>query len=392
LSLEYKRFPKSEFESRWKRTSKLMEKKSLDALLVTEGLNFIYLGGGFRDFSHSRPTIMVLPKDGSPVIMVHEFFESAFRRQTWVEDVRSYPSLRTPIELIKEVMGELKLTRGKIGAELGYEQRLGIPYNDFIRIKDAFPGAEFVDASDVLWGVRMVKSNAEIECHRKAVDISCKAIKKCFETVKEGMTDTEAVNILIQEHIRSGGATPFVSVNSGPYNFDSGCDIPGNHILEKGNLLWYDFGCTHKGRWSDLSGGIVIGNAPSERQKRMQENVMKITRTIIEAIKPGIKASDLSRIADNEFKRAGLADLWGRGDCAGPSSNKAGRIGHGIGLLTTEPPHIAKYDDTVLRPGMVITAEPGIVTDYGHFHAEDDVLVTEDGHEVLSKIPRELII
>jgi len=370
-----------------------MRKGGLDALFITEGLNFVYLGEGFRDLSYSRPTIMILPRDQDPVIMVHEFFETASRRQTWIEDLRTYPSLQgAPIELIQEVMDELKLTRGKVGAELGYEQRLGISFDDFMRLKKGLPDVGFVDASDILWDLRMVKSNAEIECHRKAVDISCEAIEKCFKTVREGMTDTEAVNMLIQEQIRLGGATPFVIVTSGPHNYDSGCDIPSNHILKRGDLLWHDFGCTYNGRWSDLSAGIVIGNVPSEKQKRMQKKITKITRTIIEAVRPGIKVSDLSRIADKEFEKAGLADFWGRGDCAGPSSNKAGRVGHGVGMLTTEPPHVAKYDDTVLRPWMIITVEPGIVTDYGHFHAEEDVLVTEEGYEVLSRIPRDLVI
>ncbi len=381
----------NEFKSRWKRASELMGKRGVDALFIADGLNFMYLGGAFGDSSRSRPTIIILPRDKDPVIMVHEFLETASQRQTWVKDLRTYSSLLgAPIVLVKDVIRELKLTTGRIGAELGAMQRLGVSFDDFIRLKKELSAVEFVDANDILWELRMVKSSYEIECHRKAVEISCKAIERCFNIVREGMTDAKAVKKLIQEQITLGGEKTFVNVNSGPYNYDSGCDIPGNHVLKRGDLLWYDFGCTHKGRWSDLSGGIVIGNVPSVKQRRMQKKITSITRAIVEAVKPGIKAYDLSRIADRKFEKAGLTDMWGRGDCAGPSSNKAGRIGHGVGMLITEPPHIAKYDDTELRSGMIITVEPGIVTEYGHFHAEEDVLVTEEGHEVLSKIPREL--
>jgi len=84
MNLEYKRFPKIEYEKRWERAGKLMAGKGLDALVITEANNYTYLSGGHGDFSFSRPTIMVLPKEGDPVVMVHDFFGSSQHRESWV--------------------------------------------------------------------------------------------------------------------------------------------------------------------------------------------------------------------------------------------------------------------------------------------------------------------
>ena len=73
-----------------------------------------------------------------------------------------------------------------------------------------------------------------------------------------------------------------------------------------------------------------------------------------------------------------------------PWSFECGRAGHGVGLQLTEPPSIAGCDSTVLQPGMVITCEPGYVCDLGCFDIEENVLVTEDGFEILSGGRREL--
>ncbi|MEM2896284.1 MAG: aminopeptidase P family N-terminal domain-containing protein [Candidatus Bathyarchaeia archaeon] len=134
--LEYKRFPKEEYENRWERAKQLMKDKGLDALFITDGINYTYLSGAHRDFSYSRPTIMILPKDDEPTIIIHDFFADAQKKETWVRDVKIYKSLLgAPTGLIKEVIEEKGLDKGIIGAELGYEQRLGISYNDFEKLK-----------------------------------------------------------------------------------------------------------------------------------------------------------------------------------------------------------------------------------------------------------------
>jgi len=392
MDMEYKRFPKEEYEHRWERARTLMKEHALDALLITEANNFTYLSGGHGDFSFSRPTVMILPQKGQAVMIVHEFFEASQRRESWIGEIRSYSSIaNTPIDLIKGAIQEIGLAGGKIGAELGREQRLGLPFNDFIELTRILPGVEFLDASDVFWGLRMVKSEAEITCMRGAGKITGSAFKRCFERVREGMTEKEAAKIMFQAAVAEGGAQVWVLCNSGPYNYESGfLSNPGEYKLEMGNLLWLDSGCSFKGYASDFSRMAAIGK-PSDNQKKMYASVDRITQTVTAAIRPGITASALSRLCNTEFEKAGLKAIWGGGDCTARQSNRANRIGHGIGMATTEPPHIALFDNTVVVPGMTITIEPTVVTDYGHFNIESNVVVTGDGFEVLSQASRELL-
>ncbi len=393
MSSEYKRFPKAEYENRWERAREKMAAEGLDALFITEAGNFTYFSGGHGDFSFSRPTIMMLPQKGNPVLIVHDFFEHSQQRESWVDDIRTYASFGAiPSDMLKATWGELGLNTGRIGAELGNEQRLGLPYNDFVRMTKELPGADFIDASDLLWGVRMVKSEAEVECMRKACAISSQAFEKCFHSVKPGMTEKDAATLVYDTAVELGGAAVWTLSNSGPYNYESGfLPNPSEHALEAGNLLWIDTGCKVNGYSSDFSRIAAIGE-PSAEQKKMYDTVNGISNTAVAAIRPGTKASDLSRLCNQKFEQAGLKDFWGEGDCSSVQSNQAGRVGHGIGMATTEPPHIALFDDTELKAGMVVTIEPTVVTHYGHFNIESNVLVTEDGPEVLSTATTELVV
>jgi Xaa-Pro aminopeptidase len=393
MSSEYKRFPKSEYENRWERARERMRAEGLDALFITESANYTYFSGGHGDFSFSRPTIMVLPQKGDPVLIVHDFFEYSQQRESWVDDIRTYsPFGALPFDMLKATWAELGLNTGRIGAELGAEQRLGLPYNDFVRMTKDLPGADFIDASDLFWGVRMVKSNAEVEYMRKACSISSQAFEACFKNVRPGMTEKDAAKILYDTAVELGGAAVWTLSNSGPYNYESGfLPNPSEHILETGNLLWIDTGCKVNGYSSDFSRIAAIGE-PSSEQKKMYDIVNGVSNTAVEAMRPGIKASDLSQLCNLEFEKAGLKDIWGDGDCSSAQSNRAYRVGHGIGMATTEPPHIALFDDTELKVGMVVTMEPTVVTNYGHYNIESNVLVTEDGPEVLSTATTELVV
>jgi Xaa-Pro aminopeptidase len=105
----------------------------------------------------------------------------------------------------------------------------------------------------------------------------------------------------------------------------------------------------------------------------MQARVMAATAAGVAAIRPGVRACDVATACADAMGRQGI-----------PFNNAAARFGHGLGLAITEPPHIAGYDTTLLKEGMVLTIEPATYTQEGMFHAEQVVLVTEAGGEILS--------
>lgn len=373
-------FPYSEYAQRWRRVQAEMRREDLDALLITEPFNYHYFSGSTPSFSYARCNVMVIPQERKPVIIAHEFVEESTRRETWIKDIRLYENLIDGyIPEIINVFHDLELVDRRIGTELGYEQRLGLSFNDFQAMKHKLPHVTFIDASSVLWQLRMVKSTAEIQCARKACQITSEAFHVCFESIKMGMTEREIGDNFTSTITKLGGSHPWCFINSGPYNYDVISGAPTNHQVRKGNILWIDGGCTYRGYNSDFCRIAVMGK-PSEKQKAMYSTTRQLTDLCIEAIRPGVKAADIAHICAVELERKGL-DL----------SFRAGRLGHGIGLMLTEPPHIANYDSTVLEPGMIITIEPGFVTDYGVFQAEENVLVTPDGYGVLSTATTDLV-
>ena len=382
---EYMRFPVEEFERRCDKARELMGQKNLNGLFITEGGNYTYFSGGTRDFSFSRPHTMLLPRDGNPVAIIQRFPSWNRVREIWVDDVRIYDTmLGLPMEMVVEAMKEVGMAEGRIGAELGYEQRLGISPNDFQKLKESLPRVEFVDAADVLWGVRMIKSPLEVERNRGACELTVRAYNALFPILSEGMSEVEILGRFGKLVTVLGGSAPWSFINSGPENYDSIGGGPTGRRIRKGDQVWIDGGCVWRNYGSDFCCAGTVGS-PSDKQKKMQQMVADITRAVVAAVRPGIRACDLDAVNQAEWEKRGY-DYNGKINWAG------GRIGHGLGWggCLTEPPHIAAYDRTVIQPGMIFTIEPAISTEYGCYQTETDLVVTEDGCDVLNKMDWEL--
>jgi Xaa-Pro aminopeptidase len=106
--------------------------------------------------------------------------KESMQQTSYVKQMRFWKGLPFPVESIKEALEELNLDDGRIGCELGLEERLGISYDDFTRLRSSLPKAEFKNAAEVFWKLRAIKSSAEIECLKKACDVTASAYEKTF--------------------------------------------------------------------------------------------------------------------------------------------------------------------------------------------------------------------
>jgi Xaa-Pro dipeptidase len=196
------------------------------------------------------------------------------------------------------------------------------------------------------------------------------------------MTELEIYRIMQVNLQHTGGGQIFLAITSGQGNYDLVTKVPEERVVKRGDVVWIDAGCEVAGYWSDFSRAAVMG-CPSSEQTHAQDVIHRLTTRAVEQIKPGIPASVIARFCFSELENLDFA-------ITSSIARRAERVGHGIGLNMTEPPHMAEYDHTPLEPGMVITIEPGVVTEYGTFQAEEDLVVTVEGCEVLSKAPRTL--
>ncbi len=179
-----------------------------------------------------------------------------------------------------------------------------------------------------------------------------------------------------------GASDHWILITSGAGNYDLATKLPEARAIKGGEMVWIDAGCAVSGYWSDFSRAAVVGE-PSADQRNAQDAIYRITWEAVQRVRPGVEAAELARICNAGLEKIGFA-------ITSSISGLASRVGHGLGLDTTEPPHIAEYDHTILEPGMVVTIEPGVATDYGTFHVEEDLLVTAEGYEVLSAAQRSL--
>ena len=376
-------FPREEYEARLARAQALMQAQNIDALLITAEANYFYFTG-HRTHSpwstFTRPHVAVLTRDGGAAMIVHCFTRPEAESRSFVADVREYGSLvEDAAPQIKQALSDMGLASAVIGCELGYEQRLGLPMRAWEQIVSAFPRAKFVDASELLWRLRVVKSEAEVERLRKACQATSRAFEACYSQAREGWTEEQVAVVMSKAMLDAGAEAPgFNIICSGKDDYQRISARPTGRALRKGDMLWVDASAVFDGYWSDFCRAAVPGG-PSPEQVRLQRIAHEATMAAMEAIKPGVPVSMIAETCARQLGKHGFNLTF-----------DAGRCGHGLGLMSTEPPHVATYDPTILEEGMVITVEPGIVNEEGVFCIEENVAVTKDGFEVLSGASREI--
>ena len=383
---DYPEFEQSEFENRWERARRGMAERGLDALLVTSEGNYRYLSGHPTQvwFNKFRPNFMVLPRTGEPAIVAVASETSTARNSSFIKDIRSFVAFVEPgVPELAEVVKERGAAEGAIGCEFGTGQRMGMPLSDLQALERRLPKARFVDAGDLFWGLRLLKSPAEITYIRRAVEINNQAVAKGLLAVKEGWTERELYRELATNVLALGADRPgYIPVNAdarGPESLTGG---PTDRRLQAGRMVYIDTGCTYRGYWADVARVFAVTRA-TDHQRKMYGVVHRAVERSLRAIRPGAPVADIMRAALAEFEAANVLRYTGR----------LGRIGHGAGLDLTEPPSIKLDDPAVIQPGMVLYVEPNFVTEEGHFILEEDVVVTRDGAEVLSaRAPADLPI
>jgi len=285
----------------------------------------------------------------------------------------------THIDCVVNAIKDRKLEKATIGVE-----QARISYSIFTELKERLPDAKFVDAFELLMDVRAVKSSEEIAKLKRAADITT----LCFEEVIFPMLkDKQATPYEILEKInatalRERGYFSFLHIfadtghvvdisSTGPkepvkYNIDP------NHKFKDGQLLFCDHGCGYEGYWGDMCRNVVIGGRSTNSQKRVHQALLDSREAVREAIRPGIKSSELFNIGLKYLDKYNL----------GPSLSF---FGHGIGLSVHDYPRITAFDHNPLEEGMVISLEPNTeVPGMTMFNLEDTLVVTKDGCESFS--------
>ena len=232
-----------------------------------------------------------------------------------------------------------------------------------------------VAAAGLTSGMRLRKDVGEVEATRIAIDVAEEAFNRLRKWIQPGQTERQLAARLEYEMQMLGAQGPSfptivaVGANSSLPHYE-----PGDGVVTENDPILIDWGAQVNWYASDLTRMIWPGKTPPKTAK-INRVVREAHDLAIAAVRPGITAHELDKVARDCITKAGYGEQFGHA------------LGHGMGLDVHEAPRIGQGTQTVIEPGMVFTIEPGIyLPGVGGVRIEDDVLVTEQGCEVLTSM------
>jgi len=352
-------------DQRIKNAFGLLKKNGIDVLVVTEVNHVRYLSG----FTGSNGIVVLAP----PKALFLTDFRYAVQSQKEVKNCQIIVASR---QLITELP---KLPVFSRNARVGIEGDF-ISITTLEKLKELLPTVSFKPISQLIESLSIIKDNEEIGKIKKAVRIADKAFSEILKILKPGIKEKD-VALEIEYTMRIMGAenVSFETIVASGQRSAMPHGRASDKKLRKGDFVTLDFGCLYQGYASDITRTLVLGKA-TERQKKIYNIVLAAQKMACRAVKPGLPCSRLDNVAREMIMKAGYGDNFGHG------------LGHGIGLIVHDKPVLSPQSTDVLDTGMVVTIEPGIyISNWGGVRIEDDVLVTSNGGQILSKSPKELV-
>jgi len=365
----------SPYASRQARLGAILQRDQLDCLVLNPGPGMTYLTG--MHFHLSERPIIAIFRPNFPLIFVLPELETG-KTKSAPFSLQTFPYGEDPStwdSVFQQASQAAGLTTGALGIEPRYLRLL-----EYRFLEDAASEAEFVSAERSLSELRIRKDETEINSMRKAVDIAQNALQATLPIINVGTTEREVASELVVQLLKLGSdpKLPFFPiVASGPHSANPHA-TPTDRPLQNGDLLIIDWGANVDGYFSDITRTFAIGEIDTALI-RIGEVVLDANTSASDVAKPDTPASEVDKAARSVIEDAGYGEYF------------IHRTGHGLGLESHEEPYIRTDNPQLLQEGMTFTIEPGIyLPGRGGIRIEDDILVTSEGAEVLTDLPREL--
>jgi len=379
-------FDISEYENRLDNIQRLMRSQKMDAILLTTQVDIEYYTGFKTQFfqSPTRPWYVVIPSDNKPKAIIPTIGESGMS-QTWLDDIQTWTSPNPKDDGISLLLATIKSLTSKykcLGVPKSQESTLRMPLDDYEGLINSLSGIEIKDANKILRQVRLVKSSAEIDKIRHICQLTSQGFIELIDLLKAGDSERENCQRFKQCLLALGvDDSPYIVAGSGKDGYGSIIMGPGDKIIEEGDLFIIDTGSVFDSYFCDFDRNFAFGHICDEAKKAYKV-VFDATDAGFSAAQVGNTTSDVYHAMNNVMQKGGAL------------GNSVGRLGHGLGLQLTEWPSNTATDNTTLKPGVILTLEPGMAYLPGkEMVHEENIVITESGPEWLSKrAPEELPI
>lgn len=374
------------------RAREAMRANEIDLVLAFKYENVRYLSGLrplWFPIAVFRSAALATPDPSAPVICFVTIGDWQHRRATmhWLDPANVRPLINYKLEEgatakdglrdVADAVRELGAADGRIAVD-----QLTLPVLDALR--DLLPNATFIDANDPLQTTRMVKTRDEVTLFRFACEAVDEGLAVGIAAVKPGRRECEILGEVMKTFYGLGMEIPQCSliVASGE-NLNPLQRFAGDRKVREGDLVFMDVGGCFNGVFAEGTRVVACGK-PSPEQRRTYQAVFAAQQALFAAVKPGISSDAICRVATESYQSSGMAEF----------SHDA-PIGHGIGLGGIEPPILGSSgmmgDSVFLQENMTLSIEPTIsrsdVPGGATVRLEDEIVVTADGCEVLTRAP-----
>jgi Xaa-Pro dipeptidase len=387
------------YQQRVRELQQLMAAHGFDAALVLQPRDLYYFAGT------AQPANLWIPAKGDPVLFTRRA-HAMTREATWISRTAQANTFAAMIASLSE-WG----LRPDPGATVGVESDV-LPASMMDGLSREFPGIRLQNISPLLLRQRLRKDETETRKIRAAVEAWKAGHRMILEHLAPGKTEYEVAAAMEYGVRRAGGdgvvwfrrwdaclpgggivaSGPHAWVVSGHAMTVTGVGMSqglpwgaSQRQVQKGDLVVVDYGVSRESYHCDMARTYCVGK-PGDDQKDLWKRLLEVHDAVIAHIKPGVTGEELYAVAANMAEKMGMSDYF-----MGVHPATGSYIGHSIGLELDEWPVLGKGARDPLPPGAVVTVEPKfMVPGRGAVMVEDDILVTSQGHEIISTLDREL--
>ena len=394
-------FPLEEYQGRYLRLKQAMRRHGMDALLVTQPENCRYFAGtltqGWICKSYQFPALLPADDRLEPV-KFNAPGDEHIAVTSWIDKLKHYQRVdgwNTGLcvaDAIGQVVGDMNLSSARIGLELGEQFRINLGPQALQALYQKLPQVEFVDAHDVIWQVRAIKSEAEIDRLKRANLITLRALRKTFEQLSVGMTERQVAHLMLQnmaEHDMIGANLMYFFVH--PQRAMFADSVPSDAKLQNPGIIQFDGGAVYDGYYADTKRYARAGPL-NDTQKRTFDAALDAQQACLDKLRVGNTCGDVFDTAMAAWEKHGFSQYvqWIR-------QNNFTCVGHSIGQDIHESPLLSMGNRQLLEEDMVLNIEPlitgGGVTPWwqaeSRFGVEDTVRITGGAPEILT--PAEIL-
>lgn len=377
-------FSPEEYVRRYDNLQAAMAKQGLDALLVRSPENITYFSG-YETPGYYKYHCVVVPKDGEPVFLVRDFEWINSPEFAWSTKIAKVFDWDHPPSVTVNVLQQLGLGEGKrIGVE---KQGFFYTVDEHETLVSDLPSNEFVDATQICWDSRMIKSSEEVEVMRKSARLVDLAMQAGWDAAVPGASADAVGAIVNKTLIENGGEymglPPFILAG------ERTClphQTGGANRLANDDLMYFEISASKHRYTAALMRTIFIGS-PKDEWRRAADAVIGAVAAAMDTIKPGATPHEADTAARAVTQKAGFGEYH------------RNRLGYSIGV--SYPPDWGEGEIISLRqeehrplvPGMTFHMPP-LCLKYREFGIgfSESIVVTENGCEKLSEIPCEIVI